>query len=479
MAASLQPRWFETISERPLYCSIPVQDAKGNTRIIAGGADHGLTELDAHKGTRTASLYSKTHGHSEWVTCVARVSPTQVASAGMDAKVCVWDLASVAPHTERQRGVQHVPVRACVDLVGHTGSVAALCGVDGAGLLASGGYDGSVRLWRVDAATCVAVLEQRGEEESGVQEAGRARVRTRPTPSNAVVGLNEFAGRLMCRTKSGLVNVFDLGTGEAMTCVQAHRGPVSALVPVSGEVFASAGVVDGAVRVFDLRVAEGRGRCVARMEGVHGGGGVTAMVRVGSYLGDGTDGGPVCLATCGGGGDAAVKILEMRGGGVGPQRIVKEVSQLVRQDARVMTCLPGQTSAKSPETISYALTSVPELDGVLVSWGDGCVQVMRNLTRHGVGATVPDRGPMNYCDNRNVYTPINGRRKSTSSQVLEISALSFSSNSTNDVVNLDTKIAGIRNAIRSFSVFSKPTVGALGVVGSGDDGIAIGWELRF
>ena len=71
--------------------------------IAARGADHALYVFDRRTAKKKRRLYSKAHGHVEWVTAVAHVGGGgDVASAGMDGKargeavcgvcrgLCVW-----------------------------------------------------------------------------------------------------------------------------------------------------------------------------------------------------------------------------------------------------------------------------------------------------------------------------------------------------------------------------------------------------
>ena len=106
------------LSERPLVCSASLGD-----RVVLGGTDHALYELQVHAdkrgGARSAEaspsvsrrLYSKSHGHSEWVTDVAYLADGRIVSAAMDGKLCVWDAG---------RAVR------CTELKGHTGSVSCI-----------------------------------------------------------------------------------------------------------------------------------------------------------------------------------------------------------------------------------------------------------------------------------------------------------------------------------------------------------------
>ncbi len=54
------------VSDRPNTCCA-ANWAKGEA--VVGSTDHALYIIDTVKGTRKRTLYSKTCGHSEWVTC--------------------------------------------------------------------------------------------------------------------------------------------------------------------------------------------------------------------------------------------------------------------------------------------------------------------------------------------------------------------------------------------------------------------------
>ena len=104
------------ISDRPLVCAASLGD-----RVVIGGTDHALYEIDLSASPASSSsasscairrrLYSKSHGHAEWVTDVKYLADGRIVSAAMDSKLCVWDSG---------RAVR------CVELSGHTGSVSCI-----------------------------------------------------------------------------------------------------------------------------------------------------------------------------------------------------------------------------------------------------------------------------------------------------------------------------------------------------------------
>ena len=113
-ASSLARGWYVSpvdpsgvvanLSDRPLACASvsPSLDS-----VVVGGTDHALYEVSLATGRKTRQLYSKSHGHREWVTCVTHARDGRVASGGMDSKICVWDARGCrATDPEGTRGVR-------------------------------------------------------------------------------------------------------------------------------------------------------------------------------------------------------------------------------------------------------------------------------------------------------------------------------------------------------------------------------------
>ena len=111
------------ISDRPLVCASSLND-----KVVVGGTDHALYEIDLSSNPSSSTsgggrhgssggysvrrrLYNKNNGHSEWVTDVKYLADGRIVSAAMDSKLCLWDSG---------RGVR------CIELSGHTGSVSCI-----------------------------------------------------------------------------------------------------------------------------------------------------------------------------------------------------------------------------------------------------------------------------------------------------------------------------------------------------------------
>ena len=90
------------LTNRQLICLSLSPDG---TEVVAGATDHALYAVDitGGKGARARrepkprkvrTLYTKRHGHTEWVTCVAHTAAGAVLSGGMDGKLCLWPKGS-------------------------------------------------------------------------------------------------------------------------------------------------------------------------------------------------------------------------------------------------------------------------------------------------------------------------------------------------------------------------------------------------
>lgn len=92
------------VSDRPLLCL----SSNLRNEVVIGSSDHALYAIDVNHSTRAPiKMYSKSSGHTDWITGVAHLPDGRVISSSMDGKLCLWD-------TNR---------RNCVDLFGHQGSI--------------------------------------------------------------------------------------------------------------------------------------------------------------------------------------------------------------------------------------------------------------------------------------------------------------------------------------------------------------------
>ena len=175
---------------------------------VVGSADHGLIEVDLRGSGRAAdrtaalrtkrTLYTKQYGHAEWVTDVAHLPDGRVLSAGMDSKCCLWSAAG-APR--------------CIDLVGHTGSVARCLGSADGSLALSASYDKTLRLWSTNNGGLLTTL--RGHRAP-------------------VMHLAWAAGLLASADRDGQVVAWDVASGVA-TPLGAHAGHATALAAAAAD----------------------------------------------------------------------------------------------------------------------------------------------------------------------------------------------------------------------------------------------------
>ncbi|XRB19151.1 F-box and WD-40 domain-containing protein [Pseudoscourfieldia marina] len=213
------------LSDRPLLCG----SAHGD-RVVLGGSDHALYEVDAVTGRRTRQLYNKRCGHAEWVTCVAHCPDGRVVSGGMDSKLCVWDA----------RGVK------CTDLVGHAGSVAEVKVASSGECAVSASYDKTVRIWPLS------VRGMRGGGGCAVLKAHKAPVISLDAP---------MTGQLAASgARDGELAAFDISAAAPLARGLAHDGHVTAVMfrLLSGSAGAETselftGGQDGYVRHWDAR----------------------------------------------------------------------------------------------------------------------------------------------------------------------------------------------------------------------------------
>jgi F-box/WD-40 domain protein 7 len=176
-------------------------------------------------GRMTRQLYTKRYGHGEWVTSVTYLDDGTLASAAMDAKICVW-----APSGVR-----------CLDLLGHSGSISALKGLGSS--IVSVGYDQTVRVW-----------DSRSGAETALLTGHKG-----PVLCLAIGG----DARAVTGGRDSLACAWDIAAGTRIGRMAGHTGHVTASCWLrdgvtygdgagAGDLFAT-GAQDGHVRVWDLR----------------------------------------------------------------------------------------------------------------------------------------------------------------------------------------------------------------------------------
>jgi WD40 repeat protein len=217
-AGPVDPRGLAVdLSHRPVLCSA-LDPERG--RVAFGCSDHAVYELSLSSGAVTRTLFTKRYGHVEWVTAVTYLEDGTLASAAMDAKICLWSPSAVR----------------CTDLHGHSGSISALAPL---GLsVVSAGYDHTVRVW-----------DSRGGSQTALLEGHRG-----PVLCLALDG----STRGVSGGRDSLACAWDFETGSRIGRMAGHKGHVTAASWLQagegsdGNLFAT-GAQDGHVRVWDLR----------------------------------------------------------------------------------------------------------------------------------------------------------------------------------------------------------------------------------
>ncbi|WP_456411441.1 WD40 repeat domain-containing protein, partial [Oceanithermus sp.] len=158
-------------------------------------------------------------GHRGSVRALAPLEGGWLASGGIDGTVRIWEVKTS----------QEVQV-----LEGHRGSVLALAPLEG-GWLASGGRDGTVRIWEVETGREVRVLE--GHQDW-------------------VLALAPLEGGWLASGGSnGTVRIWEVGTGREVRVLEGHQDWVNALAPLEGGWLASGGE-GGTVRIWEVETGK-------------------------------------------------------------------------------------------------------------------------------------------------------------------------------------------------------------------------------
>lgn len=203
-------------SGRPLTCMDLSADG---SRLVVGGTDHGLVDVDTTAMRARRKLYTKTQGHTEWVSCCRLLADGRIVSGGLDSKICLWTPSG--------------PAR-CAELLGHTASVAAVEVASDGTTIASASYDKTLRIWDTRAparGACQCVLAQH----------------TAPVMQLC------FRGEVLATgDRSGHVVRWNIATGQGSALRSWHKGHVTALDSDGCHSLVSGGT-DGVVRMADSR----------------------------------------------------------------------------------------------------------------------------------------------------------------------------------------------------------------------------------
>ena len=204
------------LSDRPSLC----MDVRGDCAVI-GSSDHALYEVNFRKGKRTRKLYSRAHGHAEWVNAVRYLPDGRVLSAGLDSKLFLWHASAVR----------------ATELKGHTHSVSAIEIGAGGSLACSCSYDKTVRLWDVSGPTGRECETLRGHKAPVME-----------------VAFGD--GSLISGSRDGALLSWDVQRAKLRRAEgAAHQGHITALcLAEEGETLVLSGGQDGCLRGWDPRL---------------------------------------------------------------------------------------------------------------------------------------------------------------------------------------------------------------------------------
>lgn len=361
-------------SDRPLLC---LSLSKDEEELVVGSADHALYAYNLKTCKPTRKLYSKAHGHIDWVTCVVHMDNGQVLSGGGDGKICVWPPSRLSPSSfplkHNEDGAYKRPacpnrLTHCQDLDGHASSVSKILPVPESDMAFSGSYDGLIKLWNLTSKQAL-TFDAEGRSTKSNWSFGKNEIASDHSLSRCgtLDPVLDFAfdteqKQLMSGTRKGNCKVWDLHTAKQIGTVRAaHRGPVTCLTRWSASIMVTGGQ-DGVVKVWDTR----RGMPL-----------VTQAVCCHVNPVQGTASAVSCLEKTGGllatgGADKRVCLLD-------PRRNFQTLHVFDHHQAPIYT-LRYAISAESPVLFSGA--------------GDGtvhCVNLLSNAMLYGLH---PTRGPV-------------------------------------------------------------------------------------
>ena len=205
--------WSTNLSDRNLLCMSVYGD-----EAVVGSADHALYSVSVRTGNKIRQLYSKSTGHSEWVTCLTHCGGEgKILSGGMDGALWLWNGS------------------AGVSLKGHVGSISKVR-VGSSTIAVSASYDRSLKIWNVANRRMSASLH--GHKGAVLDF--------------CFLGWSENL-EISSVGRDGLVKIWDGKTGcEKGSFRGSEKGHVNNCISLSSDIFAT-GAQDGSLRLWDIR----------------------------------------------------------------------------------------------------------------------------------------------------------------------------------------------------------------------------------
>ena len=181
-------------------------------------------------------------GHEDSVTSLAVLEGGWLASGSLDLRplalptINIWELAT---------GTCMATLR------GHEDSVRSLAALEG-GRLASGSCDGTIKIWELD--MCRRRRRQ-GRRRQGRRDGWRC-VATLRGHENSVLSLAVLeGGRLASGSFDGTIKLWDFATGTCVATLRGHGDIVSSLAPLEGGRLAS-GSSDRTIKIWDSALSD-------------------------------------------------------------------------------------------------------------------------------------------------------------------------------------------------------------------------------
>jgi len=169
-------------------------------------------------------------GHKGAVSAVAVTADgSWLASGGRDGTVRIWDPLTVGEW---------------MILNGHSGAVSAVAVAADGSWLASGGDDGTVRIWNP--------MTRTGEKQTLLPETGQERMILK-SHNGAVraVAIAPDGSWLASGGRDGTVRIWNPVTGQERMILKSHNGAVSAVAIAPDGSWLASGGRDGTVRIWD------------------------------------------------------------------------------------------------------------------------------------------------------------------------------------------------------------------------------------